>query len=408
MRPSLPRARRTLRILAAGTAICAACLPWWSTAGDSSRSEPPFTAAEIARILAHGPWPAPATRDTSNRVSGSAQAIAFGTHLFFDARLSATGNVSCGTCHVPERNWTDNQYRGIGMAEMDRNTPTLMNVRLGRWFGWDGAADSLWSQSIRPILDPRELGSSARHVADLVRKDEQLACRYTKAFGAAPSATNDEAVLVDIAKALAAFQETLQSGRTPFDAFRDKLARGEPYSDWHYSPAAQRGLKLFIGKGACNSCHTGPNFTTDEFHATGISSRKRQGDADTGRPEGLQKLRESRYNLLGPYNDDPTRANAAHTRRVLNETGQVGAFKVPSLRNTMLTAPYGHHGEAASLAAMIQHYSEVGHGNVGKGGSGKLTPLKLTAAEQTDLVVFLESLNTFTNPWRPEDGGQCQ
>ena len=386
---------------------CAALLPCTSTANERAGSEPPFSAAEIRSILAHGPWPAPSPRDPSNRVSGKAEAVEFGTQLFFDPRLSAKGNVSCGTCHVPERNWTDNMHRGIGNAEMDRNTPTLMNVRLGRWFGWDGAADSLWSQSIRPILEPRELGSSPRHVAELIRNDEQLACRYRRTFGATPSASNDEAILVDVGKALAAFQETLQSGRTPFDQFRDQLERGEAYSDWHYSPAAQRGLKLFIGKAGCNTCHTGPNFTGDEFHNTGITSKTRDGQVDSGRSAGVQKLRESRFNLLGQYNDDASRASATHTQQVKNDARSTGAFKVPSLRNTMLTAPYGHHGEVATLADMVRHYSEVGHARVPGSGQQKLQPLNLSEREQQDLVVFLESLNTFSNPWRPEDSGRC-
>jgi cytochrome c peroxidase len=395
---------RAVAAVFAGALLISSTVP----ADERATERPKFTAGEIDAIVSHGPWPAPSRRDPSNRVSGNAEAVEFGTHLFFDARLSGKGNVSCGSCHVPERNWTDNMHRGIGNAEMDRNTPTLMNVRLGRWFGWDGAADSLWAQSIRPILEPRELGSSAHHVAELVRKDDQLACRYRKTFGAGPSSSDDEKVLVDVAKALAAFQETLHSGRTPFDAFRDRLSRGEPYSDWHYSPAAQRGLKIFIGKGACNTCHTGPNFTGDTFHATGIASKMRDGNADRGRVEGISKVRESRFNLLGPYNDDATRTSAVHTRQATATGASEGAFKVPTLRNTMLTAPYGHHGEVASLAEMVRHYSEVGHGHADAARSGKLTPLKLTAAEQSDLVVFLESLNTFSNPWRPEDSGRCQ
>src|SRR5262249_35166578 len=177
----------------------------------ASEEAPAFTESEVRAILAHGPWPAPAIADPSNRVSGKREAVEFGERLFFEQRLSVAGKFSCGTCHVPERNWTDNQTRGAAAAEVDRNTPTLMNIRLGHWFGWDGASDSLWAQSIRPILDARELGASPRHVAELMRNDEQLACRYRKTFGEPPSASDDERVLVDIAKALAAFMETLES-----------------------------------------------------------------------------------------------------------------------------------------------------------------------------------------------------
>ena len=131
-------------------------------------------------ILAHGPYPAPVSADPTNRVSGMREAAEFGTKLFFDERLSGNGKVSCGTCHVPERAWTDNERRGVGIAEVTRNTPTLVNLPGNRWYGWDGASDSLWSQSIRPILDHRELGATPKQVAQLVRTDTDLACRYRK------------------------------------------------------------------------------------------------------------------------------------------------------------------------------------------------------------------------------------
>src|SRR5688572_19550826 len=200
---------------------------------DSPADQPallPFSESEVRAILSHGPWPVPPARDPSNRVSGKVEAVLLGERLFFDKRLSGTGEFSCASCHAPESSWTDNRTRGAAIAETDRNTPTLMDVRLNRWFGWDGAADSLWSQSIRPILDPRELGSGPRQVADLVRNDGQLSCRYRRSFGARPSATDDEGVLVDLAKALAAFQETLASARAPFDEFRDALARGDRHA----------------------------------------------------------------------------------------------------------------------------------------------------------------------------------
>jgi len=378
-------------------ALCCAlaALPW-STAG--ADEAPLFSESEIRAILAHGPWPAPATADASNRVSGKREAVELGERLFFEQRLSAAGKFSCGTCHVPERNWTDNQTRGAAAAEVDRNTPTLMNIRLGHWFGWSGASDSLWSQSIRPILDSRELGASPRHVAELMRNDEQMACRYRRTFGAAPSLSDDEQVLVDVAKALAAFMETLDSPPTPFDQFRNALARGERVAPWRYSEAAQRGLKIFIGKGGCDRCHSGPNFSDGEFHANGFAALGKRVDA--GRSEGVKRLGESRFNLLGPYNDDPARSGAGQTRRALSEAGDAGAFKVPTLRHMLLTPPYGHHGEVERIADAVRHYSET--------GGPEFKPLRLTAAEQTDLVVFLESLSTFSNPWRPDDRGRCE
>jgi cytochrome c peroxidase len=357
-----------------------------------------FNEAEIRAILLHGPWPAPATRDPSNRVSGNRAAIELGEGLFFDTRLSATGKFACATCHVPERNWTDNRARGAAVADVDRNTPTLMNVRLGRWFGWAGGADSLWSQSIRPILDARELGSTARHVADLVRNDNQLACRYRRSFGDSPSPSDDDRVLADIGKALAAFQETFESPATPFDRFRDALARGGSSRPELYSEAARRGLRIFIGKGNCSTCHGGPNFTRGEFHDNGFSAYAAQGRIDGGRVEGLKEVQASRFNLLGSYNDDPSQL-APERMRAAPEKGRPGAFKVPTLRHLMLTPPYGHHGDIDTLADVVRHYSER--------GSPDVKPLRLSGGEQSDLVVFLESLSTMSNPWRSGEAERC-
>ncbi len=331
-----------------------------SPAEQDLAAKPVFTDAEIKIILSHGPWPAPAQPDPTNRVSGQPDAIEFGTRLFFDQRLSASGTMSCSSCHVPERNWTDNLTRGVGMSEVDRNTPTVMNLAAGRWYGWDGASDSLWSQSLRPILDERELAATPRHVAQLVRNDEQLACRYRKAFGTPPSPTDDEAVFVGVGKALAAFQETLVSGRTPFDRFRDALAGAERRSPIEtYSEPAQRGLKIFIGKGGCTTCHSGPNFTGGEFFSTGLSKFAPRGQPDPGRQAGIRKLMESRFNLLSRYNDDRTGSGAARTREASLEKANPGEFKVPSLRNLILTAPYGRDGGVETVAEVVRHYASL-------------------------------------------------
>ncbi len=163
--------------------------------------------------LRHGPWPVAAARDPSNAVSGHPAAIALGHRLFFDPRLSAAGSISCVSCHVPSGGWTDGRARAVGLAAVDRNTPTILDVALHRWFSWDGRADSLWSQSLKPIVDPREMGASGGHVARLVRDDATLACLHTSAFGAPPT-SDPERALVRAGKALAAFVDTIRSGRT--------------------------------------------------------------------------------------------------------------------------------------------------------------------------------------------------
>jgi cytochrome c peroxidase len=399
--------RGAFRIACVAVSTACAMLPWASPADERVAAKPHFTDNEIRIILSHGPWPAPAPLDSTNRVSGKRDAIEFGTQLFFDQRLSGPGTRSCASCHVPERNWTDNLRLGVGAVEVDRNTPTLANLIAKRWYGWDGAADSLWSQSLRPMLDSRELAATPHHVAQFVRSDEQMSCRYRKAFGANPSPTDDEAVFVNVGKVLAAFQETLTSGRTPFDQFRDALARGAPPSTWSYSEAAQRGLKLFIGKGGCTNCHAGPNFTSGEFFNTGLSRLAPRGKPDPGRHAGIRQLLQSRFNLLGPYNDDTKGTSATHIHQVSLANETLGEFKVPSLRNLLLTSPYGRDGSIDTLAEVVRHYAGLDPIRLHAKDGLPAKPLNLSRGEQNDLVVFLESLSTFSNPWRPEDGGRC-
>jgi hypothetical protein len=128
-----------------------------------------FELAELQAILRHGPWPPPWRPDPSNRVSGRPEAIKLGERLFFEPRLSGPGSVLCASCHVPFRAFQDARPRGFGLEEIERNTPTLLNVGFYRRFGWDGSRDSLASQSIRPLLEPREMRSSAAQVAAFVR-----------------------------------------------------------------------------------------------------------------------------------------------------------------------------------------------------------------------------------------------
>jgi cytochrome c peroxidase len=397
----------TREALRAVILVLAGSWPLIVGAGELPEARVSLTEGEVGRILRHGPWPPPWSRDPSNRVSGTKAGIELGERLFFDPRLSPIGTVSCATCHVPQRNWTDGQRRGVGLGVGDRNTLGLANVRLQRWFGWDGASDSLWAQSIRPILEPAEMGGTATQVAALVRGDSELACRYQQAFGRSPSHEGDEGVLVDVGKALAAFQETLSSGRTAFDEFRDALARGDDTAARRYPVAAQRGLRIFIGKGACAVCHVGANFSNGEFDDIGIPFFVGPGRVDRGRYEGIKRVRASQLNLLGMYNDDPDRATATGTRHVSLEHRQWGAFKVPSLRNVGLTAPYMHNGALPTLRAVVRHYSELDEDRLHADGVRILRPLRLAPTEEDDLVAFLDTLSDGTAGYqRPAATGE--
>jgi cytochrome c peroxidase len=347
-----------------------------------------FSKEEIAKILRHGPWPPPFAPDLTNRVSGKPEAVALGEKLFFEPRLSGTGSVLCATCHAPFRNFQDARARAFGLELVDRNTPTLVDARFHRWFGWDGAQDSLWAQSIRPLLDPREMDGSAAHVAKTVRT--LFPKEYENAFGR-PAPARDEELLVDVGKALAAFQETLVSARTPFDDFRDSLERGQMNAS--YPLPAQRGLRIFVGKGNCNVCHLGPQFTNSEFADTGVPFFIAPGKVDPGRQAGIEKLKHNPFNLLGRYNDDRSGASAMGTKHVQVQHRNFGEFRVPGLRGVAQTAPYMHNGSLSTLADVVKFYSELNEERLHADGEKILKPLHLTPQEAEDLRAFLESLS---------------
>jgi cytochrome c peroxidase len=351
-----------------------------------------FTPEERERIGAHGPWPPAPGRDPANRVDGRREAIGFGRTLFFEPRLSAGGDIACATCHVPARAFQDGRPVAIGRASGTRNTPTLLDAAQRRWFGWDGAHDSLWAASLSPLLQAAEMGQHLETLAATVRREPRLAAGYRSAFGAAPGA-DDERVATDLAKALAAYQATLVSPRTPFDAFRDALQRGDRAAAARYPVAAQRGLRLFIGEARCSVCHAGPTFSNGEFADIGVPFFV-PGGVDPGRHGGLQKLLASRMNRLGPHDDagaaDP---RAVATRHVTVEPRHFGEFKVPGLRQLVHTAPYMHDGSLASIEDVVQHYSALNEERLHADGERILRRLDLTPQQAADLVAFLRSLS---------------
>ncbi|MEW5847732.1 MAG: cytochrome c peroxidase [Myxococcota bacterium] len=267
---------------------------------------------------------------------------ALGRRLFHEPRLSRDGTLSCASCHKPELAFTDGKTtaEGVQARKGTRNTPTIINRALGARQFWDGRAATLEEQALGPIANPLEMDLPLPRALAILNADAGYVAEFRAVFGAGP----DEEKL---ALALSAYERTVWSVDSPFDRF---LAGDEAA----LSPSARRGLELFGGRARCSECHTGINFSDEEFHVLGVS--KDPGRATvTGKPE--------------------------HT----------GAFKTPTLRDVARTAPYMHDGSLRTLAEVVAYYDRGG--NPVKNLDHRMTPLKLSAQEQADLVAFLESLS---------------
>ena len=153
--------------------------------------------------------------------------------------------------------------------------------------------------------------------------------------------------------------------------------RGDGAAAERYPVAAQRGLRLFIGRGQCIACHAGPNFSDGEFHRSRIASKLHDGAPDGGRALGLEKLLASPYARSGRFDDE---VNAAP--RPASQPAEAGAFRTPGLREVSATAPYMHDGSIANLCDALQPHAAL---------EGRPVPA-LTLAERRDLVAFLRTL----------------
>ena len=353
-----------------------------------------FDQRERATIASHGPWPPPPVPDDSNRVSGNEAAIRFGEMLFFDHELGGDSRMSCASCHDPGRAFTDGRTTGFGRTRLVRNTTSLLNLAGNRWFGWGGENDSLWAQSIRPILALEEMASTPLLVKKIVLGRDRYREYYRDAFGVTAAGEDSETLLVNVGKALAAYQETLVSPRSPFDDFRDALLAGDEAAMAQYPQSAQRGLKLFVGEGRCSVCHLGPRFTNGEFENVGIPFLV-PGGVDPGRYQGIQKLLANPYNRLGQFNDGNAQGNATATRSLRPDEQNRGRVRVPGLRDLVETAPYMHDGSLGTLDDVVRHYSELDEELPGAGADRFLRPLRLDDRQVEDLVAFLRSLSAY-------------
>ncbi len=358
---------------------------------------PPLTQLERERLLRHSPLPEPPA-DTTNRVADDARAARLGRALFFDARLSRNGRVSCATCHDPARAFSDGQAVSRGLALGARNAPGLFNLAYARWFFWDGRADSLWSQALKPFEAPAEMGGTRVAVLRVVRGDAALRRAYEDVFGPLADPVRGDVASVarafaNVGKAIAAFERGLLSRRAPFDVFVEGLREGDDAKQAALSAAALRGAQLFVGRGNCSVCHAGPLFSDGEFHDLGLPLLDDEAAPDPGRQAGLVALAQDEFGAAGVHSDDRDGPRARATRHLRPPGDGLGQFKTPSLRNVALSAPYMHRGQFADLEAVFDFYStHEGRRGLPATQERILVPLHLSAQERGDLRAFLESL----------------
>jgi cytochrome c peroxidase len=273
----------------------------------------------------------------------TAEKIALGKQFFWDKRWSRNGTVACVTCHDPNHGWADPRRFSITFEgkPTERHAPTLVNRLFSDRQHWTGARASLEDQALKAGDQSPEL--VVKHLQAVPAYQEQ----FRKVFGTDLNAEG-------VAKAIAAYVRMILSGNAPYDRFQagDKNA---------LSPAARRGLRHFEGKShgrGCISCHAGFNFTDEGYHNIGVGMDRQNPD-------------------LGRYT-------------VTKKERDRGAFKTPTLRDVATHPPYMHDGSLKTLTDVVAFYNKGGHRNPWL--SPAVVPLNLTAAEQADVVAFLEAL----------------
>jgi len=279
--------------------------------------------------------------------------VVLGKQLYFDKRLSIDSTVSCASCHDPKKGWSNAEQfaTGINSLKGGRNAPTIINAAYFNLQFWDGRAKYLEGQALGPIQNPIEMNMKLEEVVDRLNKIEGYKQQFQKVFGS-------EVTSEGIAKAIASFERTILSGDAPYDRFKagDKKA---------LSDDAQRGMKVFFNKANCSACHTGPNFSDGAFHNIGIGMAAKE--PDPGR-FAVTKL-----------------------------SGDRGAFKTPTLREVARHSPYMHDGSLKTLEEVVDWYDKGGHSNPQL--DEEIFPLKLSARDKTDLIVFLkEGLSSESYP----------
>ena len=278
----------------------------------------------------------------------SAQKAYLGRLLYFDTRLSADGTVSCGTCHKPNLAFTDGLAvsTGIKGQKGTRSSPTVLNRAYSLAQFWDGRALTLEAQVLGPMANPIEMGNTHMAVVKTLKSVAGYRALFTRVFG------SDDITVDRVAKAIATFERTIQSGNAPYDRYKAG-------NQTAMTASQVRGMNVFINKAKCDQCHEGINFTSNSYANLGV---------------GLDKPKPD----LGRY-------------IVTKDPKDWGAFKTPTLREIEHTAPYMHDGSLKTLEEVVDFYDKGGRPN--KNLDDKIKKLNLTDADKKDLVEFLKALS---------------
>ena len=288
----------------------------------------------------------------------SQQKAELGKKLFFDPRLSGTGQVTCASCHLPERGWEDGLPTAVrfGGKVMPLASPTLVNIGYNTIFMWDGRMPSLEKQGYGGQGKPADINAMSEVEPEVVIARLNGVKSYKAEFD--QLFPGEGLTRETVAKAIASFERTIVSIDSPFD----RWVAGDASA---MSAQQVRGFDLFVGKASCASCHSAPNFTDNGFHNIGLKSF---GDANP---------------LPGRFKHKPVKL-------------MQGAFKTPTLKDISLRAPYFHDGSARTLMEVVEHYDRGG--DVKTNLSPNMKPLNLSKQEKEDLVQFLHAL---TSPQKP-------
>jgi cytochrome c peroxidase len=322
------------------TRILTACFPAGALAALAVVSS---TLAQNSGQREMAPLPAVAPSPAGN--PATPEKIALGKQLFFDPRLSGDNQMSCATCHMPEKAFTDGlpKAKGADGKELPRNTPTLVNVGFYENYFWDGRAESLEDQALTPIQSADEMNQDLGELVKELSAVPGYAAQFQSAFGGSVTRKT-------IAQALAAFQRTLITRDSDFDRY---LA-GEVSA---LSGNAREGWEIFQQAG-CIRCHSGPNLSDSGFHRLGVSFRDKGRGAATRSKQDLY------------------------------------TFRTPGLRDVAKTAPYMHDGSLATLTDVVEFYYRSTSMPATGGLSLSFQPLNYRSFSEVALVVaFLESLS---------------